>query len=441
MVKKTLRKIKSDTNLKELVSGSVITFILKSGGLFLSYILVFFISEKFGEAGVGYYSLTNQLLIMISTLAAFGTTTSVLRYVGQFNNKESRSYIKILYGLIWKIIFPIAVVISIIVYFSADFLAIEVFKNEDYSIAIQLLSLVLPIFVMDRIAIEFLRGFKLLKISEFVRTVSRPLLMLIALFVLWEEELKIIHIVYFIAGAIILNFLISNLSVISKVSKYERNQNSDLNGKELLRVSSPMMISAVTGLLITTAPLFILESYVNTSDVGVYSLAFKLAQGLTLALVVVNTIAAPKFSELYWANKHDELQKVILQSTKMMFWSATAIAAVLILGGKSILGIFKGDFSDAYLPMLILVIGQMVNAATGSVGLFLNMSGNQKILRNTAFISFVVMLILSFILIPQYAILGAAIAASVGIMFWNILCILLVKKKLGLRTYYVPFMK
>ncbi len=440
MVKKTLRKLKGDANLLELVRGSLITFFLKSAGILLSYLLVYYITVKFGKAGVGYYSLTNQLLIIASSLAAMGTTTSVLRYVGQYNNDESRSTIKVLYGLIWKLIFPFAIVIGLIGFLTAEILATQIFKNEAYTSAIQLLSMLLPLFVMDRIAIEFIRGFKLLKVSEFIRTVSRPLFMLAALFILWNENLQLIYIIYMIIGAVILNFLLSNSTVLGKIARFENAEKKEINGGELMRVSSPMMVSGLTGLFITSTPLFILEAYAETEQVGIYGVAFKIAQLLTMILVVVNTIAAPKFSELFWSKKKDELQRVILQSTKLMFWTALGLSIALILGGKQVLSLFGSDFKEAYIPLIILIIGQLINASTGSVGLFLNMSGNQKILRNTAFIALAAMLISAFALIPQYHILGASISASIGIVLWNLLCILLVKRNLGYRTYYVPFL-
>lgn len=438
MLKKKLKGIKNDQNLSELIKGSLVTFVLKVGGMLLSYLVVYLISRKFGKEGIGYYSLTNQLLLLTAAFATMGTTTSVLRYVGQFHTEESSSGIRRLYQLIWQIILPVSIIMGITGYFTSDFLAESVFKNPSYSDAIKVISFFLPLFVLDRIAVEFIRGFKELKVSEFIRTVSRPLIMSVCLVFLWKEQIGEIYLIYFICLAIIVNAIISNGFVINRVSRFRKSKRHSLTPGELLSVSTPMMVSAFTSLLITTAPLFILEYYVSTDKVGLYSIAFKLSQVITVVLVVVNTIAAPKFSELFWSKKTAELQRVISQSTKMMFWSSFSLSLVMIIGADPFLGVFADAHDSAYWPLIILVISQMVNAATGSVGLFLNMSGNQKILRNTALIAMTLMFVLSFLLIPRYEITGAAISAGAGGILWNLLCILYVKRELGIVTYYYP---
>jgi len=198
------------------------------------------------------------------------------------------------------------------------------------------------------------------------------------------------------------------------------------------------MITAITSTLMAAVSLFLLEFYVQTRDVGIYSVAFRLSQLISIVLIVVNTIAAPKFAELFWAKKTDELQKVIHQSAKMMFWASLGLSIALIVCSKWVLGIFGEEFAEGQIALIVLIGGQLINAITGSVGLFLNMSGNQKILRNTAVISLVIQIIIALVLIPKMDILGAAIAATVGGAVWNLMCILYVSRKLKLRTYYLP---
>ena len=106
-----------------------------------------------------------------------------------------------------------------------------------------------------------------------------------------------------------------------------------------------------------------------------------------------------------------------------------------------LLTIFGAEFSTGQWALIVLVIGQVVNAMTGSVTLLLNMSGKQAALRNVALVALMIQVLLSFILIPPFGILGAAISSTISLSFWNIICTLIVQKQLQLRTYYIPFIQ
>ena len=132
-----------------------------------------------------------------------------------------------------------------------------------------------------------------------------------------------------------------------------------------------MMITAIASTLMASVSLFLIEYFDETGQVGIYGVAFRISQLIAIVLIVVNTIAAPKFSELFWADKKDELQRVILQSTKLMFWTAFGLSIVVILGAGWILALFGNDFIDGRWTLIALAIGQLINAATGSVGVTL----------------------------------------------------------------------
>ncbi|MDX2360036.1 MAG: flippase [Crocinitomicaceae bacterium] len=439
MIEKFKSKLNSDSNLKELLQGSAITFALKMLGMFLGYVVVYLISKKNGADGVGYYSLINQFLLILGVISVLGTNTSVLRLVGQYNNSDDAPQMHTLYRRILGIIVPLSIALGIFVFFFAPSIAQYIFKSLTYTEGIRIVGLALPFFALYTVGIEFIRGLKKLQISEFIRSVSRPLVLITCLLLFWNDTIPVIYIIYFIGFAVALNALLSTGSVLFFLNKIKRPDTPKLSTQELVKVSSPMMVTAVSAILMSTLSLFFIEFYCTTEDVGIYSVALRLAQLISIALIVVNTISAPKFSELFWAKKKQELQKIIRQSVKLIFWSSLALSAIVIFGSEWILGVFGKEFEAGQLTLIILVLGQLFNAATGSVGLFLNMSGNQKILRNTALIALLVQCVLAVILIPSMDILGAAIAATAAGMLWNILCTFHVSRKMNFKTYYFPF--
>ena len=175
--------------------------------------------------------------------------------------------------------------------------------------------------------------------------------------------------------------------------------------------------------------------------VGVFSVAFQIATIISLVLIIINTIAGPKFSELYWNNKHLELQKFISQSTKLMFYVSLILSIVIMTFSKELLGVFGNEFKEGYLCLIILVLGQLVNSITGSVGVLMNMASKQKALKDRFLLITIFSLVFYWYFIPKYGIIGSAIIFTISLITLNLSLVIYVKKTLKISTFYNPFNK
>jgi len=119
------------------------------------------------------------------------------------------------------------------------------------------------------------------------------------------------------------------------------------------------------------------------AEVGCYSVSVKLATLTSFILTAVTSMAAPKFSEYYHANKQVELFHIAKKSTKLIFWTTVPLLLFLLIFGKYIIiTLFGNDFIASYSAMVILVCGQFVNSISGSTGMFMSMTGKEKQYRN-----------------------------------------------------------
>jgi O-antigen/teichoic acid export membrane protein len=151
-------------------------------------------------------------------------------------------------------------------------------------------------------------------------------------------------------------------------------------------------------------------------------------------------MAAPKFSDLYHSGKIEELFYVAQKSAKLIFWTTIPILLGFVILGRPALSIVFGhEFVVAYPALVLLVLGQFVNSISGSTGYFMNMTGNQNIMRNIMLFTTLVNIGLNLLLIPKKGIYGSAIAAMVSVSFWNISTLIYLKMKYGKTTGYFPF--
>jgi len=212
-----------------------------------------------------------------------------------------------------------------------------------------------------------------------------------------------------------------------------------LKAKDIASLSIPMLMTNSMQFFISQTSVVMLGIFHGESDVGYYSIAVKLATLTSFALVAINSMIAPKFSELYHVEKMEELFHVARKSSKLIFWTAVPILMVLVIFGSLILRwCFGKDFTVAYPAMLLLVAGQFVNAISGPTQLFMSMTGHQKVLRDIIFVAALINIGLSVLLIPKYAINGAAVAGMVSLSYWNIHALLFIKFTYGRSIGYIP---
>lgn len=444
MLQKLKKKITSDNNFKELLSGSLITFVLKVLGMFLSYLVLKLISSNYGAEGVGIYGLSNKILRAVGLTCALGFNISVLRYVGEYNVKKNKaSYLKIIFKYFIQISFPVSVIVGTLIYMFSNYIALHIFENSDYETALKIIAFTLPFITLNLINVEYIRGLKLLKISEYLRSVSVHLIIIIILFFTLFDYGSL-NSVYALATGIIITFLISIAFIYFHLKKLNSNKDKEpakLTRPNFVKTSIPMMVITISSFILAFSGVFFLEMFSSTKNVGIYNICIMLAQLVSLALTVVNTISAPKFSELYWSNKKKELKKVIRQSSKLIFWSSLFISITLVAASKLVLSYFGNEFLLGQTILIILVFGQIINAATGSVGIFLNMTGNQKVLRNIILTTACIVVIGYYFTIPKYGMLGAALVSVLGTTVINIFSAIYVYKKLQYVTFYIPFLK
>jgi O-antigen/teichoic acid export membrane protein len=114
------------------------------------------------------------------------------------------------------------------------------------------------------------------------------------------------------------------------------------------------------------------------------------------------------------------------------FAAGTMMVLPLALGGQHILRLFGPGFENAYPALLVLLIGGLGNAFTGSVAYFMTMTGRHIAALWTFIGALAVSATLNLLLIPHFSIGGAAIASSSATLFWNFVMLAYVRRNLGI---------
>jgi len=440
-IKYKLNLLINDSKFKEVLHGSFYSLSAKIFSTLLGLFSSIIIARYYGAKVMGLLALVMTIISISELFSTIGLSTAILRLIPEYKEKFSKSISLKLYKKILNIVLVSSIVVALFILGFSNIIAIDIFHKNELLPFLSLIAIVIIFDTIKQINISTIRALKIIKVYvlfEFLPKLFSLSFLLILTFLFYDKNNPIyvalaIPILIFLLTVYYLNtYILSNDD--SNISYHDKLPSS----LDIVKLSLPMFLTSGLSLIIAQTDIVMIGIFKNTELVGIYNVSFSLAMLTNFILNSVNMMAAPKFAELYHANKMEELKYVAQKSSKLMFFATLPIVIILLVFGKFILNIYGEVFTDGYLVLVFLIIGQFINAASGSVGYLLNMTGYQKEFRNIILIAASMNIILNFILLPKYGINGAAFASLCSVAFWNIVSILYIKRKFGFTVAYIP---
>jgi O-antigen/teichoic acid export membrane protein len=172
----------------------------------------------------------------------------------------------------------------------------------------------------------------------------------------------------------------------------------------------------------------------GTDQVGIYSAAIRGADLITFGLIAANATLAPTIAGLFSQGELKRLQRVLTGSARLVLLFTLVVGTVLIVFGQWFLALFGPEFVAGYTALVILSVGRIINAATGSVATVLVMTGYERTVALAVGLGSVLNIVLNFLLIPSYGMNGAALASSASMILWNVVLVIVAMREVGLNT-------
>jgi O-antigen/teichoic acid export membrane protein len=428
----------NDIHLLELLKGGGATFLMKIFGMGFGYLLAILITNNYGAQFFGQYVTALLVLEILSIVSRLGVDTSVIRLLSSFVVKNETAKIHKLYLRSSLILLLSSSIFALFTFLFSDDIAQLLNASSSH---LKLISYVVVPIVLYYLNAQSLRGLKKIAAFSFLNNVALVLGTLILVLtgdaIFNSQKLPVFAYVSSVVLMTILSFFLWY--------KYSRHYKLDLDekiisSKELVKMSIPLLLGQSMMLIMGKIDVLMLGAIIDQESVGIYNAALKVSMLAYVGLMAINSIAAPKFAELNESGNFKALKSLVQKSTKTIFWITFPVVLIFALFPSQILSIFGEEFKIASYSLIILSIGKMFSAICGSVGTLLQMSGNQKYFQNVLIAAAILNVALNNILIPNYQLLGAAIASLVSNVFWNILMVIYIKRKFGFYTIYLPFL-
>ena len=441
-VKKILLKLK-DRDLSELLKGSTKIVAFRVIGYFVSYLLIYLITRNLGAEAMGTYSLVTTILLVTSILGNYGFDTTLVRFIASYISKGQWLAAKEIYHRSLRILLPVNIILAVILFFAAPYMATYIFKDPGITLHIRIVSVIFIPFVLQKINVQVLRAYRKVATFAFFQNVSiflfaAAFLGICLLFFKADDSTA----VWGYAIGTVLTTILSQIDLNRSIKKQAVDTDPKvefITSKSLISISGALFLGTSMVQITNWSDTIILGIMSSTVNVGVYNTALKVANLTSLSLLAITSMSTPKFAEYFSNNDMESLKKVTNQTTKLIFWTSAPFLIVILLFPSFIMGIFGEEFGSGSVTLILIAIGQFVNAISGSVGSFLKMTGKQVFFRNVMTYTMLLSIGLNILLIPKFGINGVAFATMLTTIIKNLSFVVYIKRHFNITTLYIPF--
>ncbi len=424
----------------QLLRGGIGVGGLKMLSLPLTFLSAVLLARGLGPEGYGQYAFVIALLSILSIPLGPALMQLTTRETARMHQAGEKGRICAFLHWATRHVWIGSVMISAVLGFIAFCLADW---RADDRWTLLLLSLpIMPFIGFNALRCGILAGLRRVVLGQLPELFIRPIVLLFVLgSLLLIGFLNPLTAVATFVAAVILAFAVGAV-LLRRIFPESKNAVVPIDTAQSMlwtRSWGPFTLMVAASTLNAQIGILLLGWLSSNDQVAAMQVAEQGARMVSLSLAVVNLIIAPHITQTHRSGNRTRLQELCRHSARLVFLVALPIALPLIFFGSPILRfLFGAEYVQiATLPLAILAIGQLLNAAFGSVGLFLTMSGFECDTLRGQFIALFLNVCAALFLIPILGAVGAALATCVGLLVWNIILALLVAKRLKIRPGFI----
>lgn len=384
-----------------------------------------------GPKDFGEFGFAVSFVIIASIFAGLGFPIVVTRFGAIYYIKEEWKKLKGIFRFSNKVTFvsSLAIIAIVCLVILSDFFELPSKKHV-------LIALPVILFLsLSKVRTALLTAIEKVNIAQLPEMIIRPILFFLIVLILYYYNIldgysSIIS--YAFANGII--FLIGAVLVNRYTSNYLKNEKCDYETTIWKNSATPLFLLGSVQVLGAQADILLLGFLANSSEVGVFKSMYQISLLIIFSLTAANAVSAPYIVRSYENKNDSQLKRLLFTFCGINFLFAILIALPFLLFGEYLIILLYGqEFVIGLGCLYILIVGRVINSIFGISNQFLKMMGEERKAAKGIILGTIVGVFLNIVLIPEYGIIGAAIASSVGMITWNIYLFLVLLRKIYIK--------
>lgn len=396
----------SDTDRRDLARGATVNLI---GNVFklADPVLLVAVAATYGAEAFGLFFVAQAIVLVLLRVALVGLDKAMLWWVPHEQDRAPTPLLR----RAASVSVTLAVAITAAVVGLAGPEALEALgRPAEAATPLRLLALSLPLLVGIELTTHATMGTRRMGVNVLVKDVVQPVAF--PLFALGFAALDLR------ATGLGLAYLGSNAIALVVGWVGMRRRFAEMpEGTEappgLWHYALPMWGAEVSNSLLQRVDVLLVEAL--TSDfalVGVWGIVAKLSNSLRAIRRSFDPIVASIAADPAVAQQR--LRSVMSRATVMVSALQVPVVVFLFVFVDDLLALFDGAFDSAGAPLMILATCWLFASALGLAGVALYARGHSRLHLANILGTIVVVTLCGLILIPQYALIGAAASVAIG---------------------------
>jgi len=419
-----------------ILRGAGTVFIGMILGSALRYLFQFLVARKLGPELFGLFFLGFGLFKILNTITELGLPNGIIRYVAIFQGEKDSRRIKgvIITALLTAV--AAGTIVGAAVFSLSRIISVHLFDKPALTPVLKYFAITLPFSTMTTMIVFTLQGFKILKYKIHIREIFEPLgrIIIAVLLMAWGYTLEAplsAHLVVGVASVFVAGRLLWKRIPLILI----RHVKPIFEHRKLFRFSSPLLFATFMGQLLLWTDTLMLGYFKASSTVGIYGAAQRTALLCSLILFSFHSIFAPIIADLHNRKKYFDLNALFKIVSKWSFSLNFPLCIIFILFSSTVLNLFGPGFIRGGAALKVLILGWLVHSYLGITGQMITMTGHSKLQLLNNVVMILMNIILNIFLIPEYGMLGAALATSTCIIVTDIVTTLEVRFILNMHPF------
>ncbi len=384
------------------------------------YVYRVILTRMLEPAGYGLLGLTLPLQGIFQVLSAGGFQPAIAKFVAQHNalSEEDISRQVVITSL--KFMMTSGTLFGLLIFFSAEWIANFYFQKPAMVYPLQAVALITPFSVIVSVFRGSFQGF--FKMEYIVASRAAEQIVMISMAVI------LVSIGFYAAGAVLgtgFGFIASAIVSFTLFKKYiwihfpqPENRISFMEEMKLLKTilafSIPIALTALSEMAIYDVGPLVIGRYLTTEDAAYYTTADPIARLPLIISLSVAAVILPAASEAASLKDERILGTYITQSYRYVVLLVLPLCVGIALFAQPLLSLlFGSDYIFGAEALSILVIGMTFYTLFMVSSSIVQGIGYPRVPMYIMILGTLLNIILNFIMVPLYGIVGAAIATTI----------------------------
>ncbi|HIH26255.1 flippase [Candidatus Woesearchaeota archaeon] len=433
-------KDETDKALKDIAKGAGFAF----AGIMISKVLGYsyrLIIARLGPEDYGILSIALAIFNFLGIIAVLGMPQAIQRYVSFYKERKQESKILGIVRYCLRLTFSFGVIIALILFILSDWIAVSIFHEQKLSLLIKIIAVIIPLDGIRSIFINLCKAYKYLLPEIYIRNIGENFIKVVFTIIFLSLGLGLLGATLAYAVAVIFTVILSYIFV-KKVYKFRSEKQPEYERRVWLHYSIPLLINHFLLLILLWMDTFMLGIFRSSGEVGIYNAASPTAQLIYVFPLALLSLFLPVLSSLYSKNDTKALHSCYASVTKWIFVVNLYSLIVLTYFAREILTLLFGKiYETGFIVLIILVSGYFIYHLSLPANNILMIIEKTRLVFIISLIGATLNIILNYLLIPKYGILGAGIATGLSVLIMGIMNFIFVYKILHLNPIRKSYIK